>query len=123
MALLRGEPVTVHGDGLQSRDFTYVRNNVAANLLAATAPGVAGRVFNVACGKRYTLLELLDVLSDILGVRVEKVHVQSRPGDVKHSLADVSLAEAQLNYRVSVDFEEGLRQTVAWYRDRLAGEK
>jgi nucleoside-diphosphate-sugar epimerase len=122
-ALLRSEPVTVHGDGLQSRDFTYVRNNVTANLLAATAPGVAGQVFNIACGKRYTLLELLDVLSDILGVSVEKVYTQSRPGDVKHSLADVSLAEAQLGYRVSVDFEEGLRQTVVWYRDRLAGEK
>jgi len=121
-ALLRGQPVTVHGDGRQSRDFTYVYNNVQANLLAAQAPGVSGGVFNIACGKRYTLLELLTVLSDIVGCQVVKTHTQPRPGDVKHSLADISLAETQLGYRVSVTFEEGLRRTVAWYRDRLAGE-
>ncbi len=121
-ALLRGEPVSIFGDGLHSRDFTYVHNNVEANLLAATAPGVAGRVFNVACGKRYTLLELLDILSDIVGAKVDQVHTKPRPGDVRHSLADISLAEAQLGYRVSVNLEEGLRRTVAWHRDRLAGD-
>jgi nucleoside-diphosphate-sugar epimerase len=120
-ALLRGEAVTVHGDGLQSRDFTYVSNNVQANLLAATAPDVAGRAFNVACGKRYTLLELLDVLSDIVGVPAEKVHTPSRPGDVRHSLADISLAQQHLGYDVNVDFGAGLRQTVAWYRHHLMG--
>ena len=118
-ALLQGQPVTVHGDGLQSRDFTYVSNNVEANLLAATAPDVSGGIFNIACGKRYTLLELLDVLSNIIEVKVEKVHTESRPGDVRHSLASISQAEAQLGYQMSVDFEEGLRRTVAWYRHRL----
>ncbi len=122
-ALLRGQPVTVHGDGRQSRDFTYVYNNVQANLLAAQASGVSGGVFNIACGKRYTLLELLTVLSDIVGLQVIKTHTQPRPGDVKHSLADISLAETHLGYRVSVTFEEGLRRTVAWYRHRLAGEE
>jgi nucleoside-diphosphate-sugar epimerase len=118
-ALLQGQPVTVYGDGLQSRDFTYVSNNVEANLLAATAPDVSGAIFNIACGKRYTLLELLDVLSNIIEVKVEKVHTEPRPGDVRHSLASISQAEAQLGYQMSVDFEEGLRRTVAWYRNRL----
>ena len=121
-AMLVGESPVIYGDGLQSRDFTYVSNDVEANLLAATAPVIAGQVFNVACGKRYTLLELLDLLSDIMGVKVERVHTDPRPGDVRHSLADISRAEAQLDYRVGVDFEEGLRRTVAWYRDRLAGD-
>jgi nucleoside-diphosphate-sugar epimerase len=118
-ALLQGQPVTVHGDGLQSRDFTYVSNNVEANLLAATAPDVSGGVFNIACGKRYTLLELLDVLANIIEVKVEKVHTEPRSGDVRHSLASISQAEAQLGYQMSLDFEEGLRRTVAWYRHRL----
>jgi UDP-glucose 4-epimerase len=117
-ALLRGEPPTVHGDGQQSRDFTYVANNVQANLLAATAPGVAGQVFNVACGKRYTLLELLDILRSILNIDVTPVHTASRPGDVRHSLADISKAQQALGYRVDVSFEEGLRHTAAWYREQ-----
>jgi UDP-glucose 4-epimerase len=117
-ALLRGEPPTVHGDGQQSRDFTYVANNVQANLLAATASGVAGQVFNVACGKRYTLLELLDILKDILGTDITPVHSAPRPGDVRHSLADISRAQRALGYRVGVPFEEGLRHTVVWYREQ-----
>jgi len=121
-ALLRGEPPTVHGDGQQSRDFTYVANNVQANLLAATAPGVAGQVFNVACGKRYTLLELLDILRSILNTDVTPVHTASRPGDVRHSLADISKAQQALGYRVEVSFEEGLRRTVAWYQEQMSGE-
>ncbi|MDY7039983.1 MAG: SDR family oxidoreductase [Chloroflexota bacterium] len=117
-ALLRGEPPNVHGDGQQSRDFTYVTNNVQANLLAATAPDVAGQVFNVACGKRYTLLELLDVLRDILNTEVTPVHTDPRPGDVRHSLADIGKAQRALGYRVGVSFEEGLRHTVAWYLEQ-----
>lgn len=117
-ALLRGEPPNVHGDGQQSRDFTYVTNNVQANLLAATAPDVAGQVFNVACGKRYTLLELLDVLGDILNTEVTPVHTDPRPGDVRHSLADIGKAQRALGYRVGVSFEEGLRHTVAWYLEQ-----
>ncbi len=116
-AMLRGEPPTVHGDGLQSRDFTYVANVVHANLLATTAPGVAGRVFNIACGQRYTLLDLIAILNEIMDAHVTPVHTDPRPGDVRHSLADVTAAQEALGYRAEVDFGEGLRRTVAWYRE------
>jgi UDP-glucose 4-epimerase len=120
-AMLRGEPPIVHGDGLQSRDFSYVDNVVQANLLAATAPGAIGRVFNVACGERYTLLDMIAALNDILGTRIEPVHTEPRIGDVRHSLADISAAREALGYRVLVDFYDGLRRTVAWYREQIAG--
>jgi nucleoside-diphosphate-sugar epimerase len=117
-AILRGELPTVHGDGGQSRDFSYVSNVVQANLLAATASGDAvGRVFNVACGVRYTLLDLIATLNDILGTGVEPIHTAPRPGDVRHSLADVAAAQEALGYEPEVDFYEGLRRTVAWYRE------
>ncbi len=115
-AMLAEEPPVVYGDGLQSRDFTYVSNNVKANLLAATAPGVAGGVFNIACGKRYTLLDLIALLNDILGTFIEPVFASPCPGDVKHSVADISLAQEQMGYTVDVDFEAGLEKAVAWYR-------
>jgi UDP-glucose 4-epimerase len=114
--LLRGQAPTVHGDGLQSRDFIYVANVVHANLLAATAPNVAGRVFNVACGERYTLLDLIGILNDILGTHIAPIHDDPRPGDVRHSQADVTGARQALGYRTMVDFAEGLRRTVEWYR-------
>jgi UDP-glucose 4-epimerase len=115
-AMLQGEPPTVHGDGLQSRDFTYIANVVHANLLATTAPGVAGRVFNIACGQRYTLLDLIAILNEIMDAHVTPVHTDPRPGDVRHSLADVTAAQEALRYRADMDFCEGLRRTVAWYR-------
>jgi len=121
-AMLRGESPTVHGDGLQSRDFSYIANVVQANLLAVIAPDVGGRVFNIACGKRYTLLDMIAALNDILGTQIEPVHVAPRTGDVRHSLADISAAQESLGYRALVDFYDGLRQTVAWYRDQVAGE-
>ena len=119
-AMLRGAAPTVYGDGGQSRDFTYVSNVVHANLLAATAPGVAGRVFNVACGQRCTLLDLIAALNETLGTHVMPVHAAPRPGDVRHSLADVTAAQETLGYRTEVDLREGLRRTVAWYRQSLA---
>jgi len=114
-AMLAGKSPVVYGDGLQSRDFTYVSNNVEANLLATTAPGIAGQVFNVACGKRFTLLELIAMLNDILGTHIEPVFAAPRPGDVKHSLADIRHARERMGYTVDVDFETGLERTVAWY--------
>jgi UDP-glucose 4-epimerase len=114
--LLREQAPTIHGDGLQSRDFVYVANVVQANLLAATVPGVAGRVFNVAGGERYTLLDLIRVLNDTLGTDIVPVHDAPRPGDVRHSQADIGAAQRALGYRPTIDFAEGLRLTVEWYK-------
>lgn len=108
---MRGEPLVIHGDGMQSRDFTYVDNVVSANLLAATAKGVSGRVFNIACGGSYTLLDIADALSRALGKPLERQHTESRAGDVRASLADIGPAEKDLGYRVLVDFDEGLART------------
>lgn len=117
-AMLRGEAPTIYGDGEQSRDFTYVANVVQANLLAASAPSNAvGRVFNIACGERYTLLDLIAALNGILGADIEPIHAAPRPGDVRHSLADVSAAQKVLGYEPEAGFREGLRRTVEWYRD------
>lgn len=119
-ALLNGARPVVYGDGLQSRDFTYVDNVVEANLLAAEAAGAAGQAFNVACGGRYTLLDLLARLKEILGSDIEPIHEAPRAGDVRDSQASVEAAERALSYHVSVDFEEGLRRTVGWYRDQVS---
>jgi UDP-glucose 4-epimerase len=113
--LVRGEPPTVHGDGEQSRDFTYVDNVVDANLLAAESAMAAGEVINVACGERITLNRLLDRLRAILGVDVHAVHGAPRPGDVRHSLADIGKAEKLLGYKPRVDLDEGLRRTIAFF--------
>ena len=117
-ALLRGEPPTVHGDGEQTRDFTFIGNVVAGNLLAAEAPAeqAAGRVFNLAAGQRTSLNELVSYLQEILDCQVQPVHTDPRPGDIKHSWADVDRARAHLGYEPQVGFLEGLRRTVAWYR-------
>jgi UDP-glucose 4-epimerase len=117
-ALLAGTAPTVYGDGLQSRDFTYVDNVVEANLLAAEAEGVAARAFNVACGGRYTLLDLLARLKEIIGCDIDPIHEDARAGDVRESQASIEAAEKDLGYRVSRGFEEGLRNTVEWYRSQ-----
>ena len=98
------------GDGLQTRDFTYVRNVVHGNLLAADAEGVAGRVLNVANGRSTSLLELLNHLGRLLGVEVNPVFEPARPGDVKDSLADITLARRLLQYEPPVPFDEGLAE-------------
>lgn len=115
-AALAGEPAEVHGDGLQSRDFSYVDNVVSANLLAGRAPGVSGEAFNIACGARYSLLDVLDAIEKGLGRKVERRHEESRAGDVKHTLADISKARSMLGYEPLVDFEDGMRRTVDWFR-------
>jgi nucleoside-diphosphate-sugar epimerase len=115
-SLLSGRRPVVFGDGLQSRDFTFVENVVEANLLASRAPGAAGQVFNIACGSRYTLLELLAKLNEIIGGKTEPVHEPPRAGDIRDSQASIEAAEAGLGYRVTVGFDEGLRQTTDWYR-------
>lgn len=112
-ALVSGERPTIYGDGGQSRDFIYIDNVVEANLRAATAEGVGGRVFNVAAGKSTTLNEMLSQLAGIAGVTPDPVHEPERAGDIRHSLADISAAKTGLGYDVIVPFEEGLRRTVA----------
>jgi len=113
---LRGQPLEVHGDGSQSRDFTYIDNVVEANLLAAQAPEAAGEVFNVGCGDRVSLLEIIARLEAILGRKLERRHTPSRAGDVPHTLADVSKAKRLLGYSPLVDFDEGFRRTVEYFR-------
>jgi nucleoside-diphosphate-sugar epimerase len=119
-AALRGDPINVHGDGLQSRDFTYVANVVAANMLAIEAAGVGGLTCNVGCGGRFTLLDLIAAIEAATGRRLEVHHVDPRPGDVPHSQAAIDLARDRLGYEVVVPFEEGVRRAVAWYADNLA---
>ena len=116
-ALLNGERPTIFGDGETSRDFTFVANNVRANLLACLAPSeAAGQTMNLACGDRITLLQLLAGMQELLGTCLEPVFAPEREGDVKHSQADITRARALLGYEPVTGFSEGLAQTVAWYR-------
>jgi UDP-glucose 4-epimerase len=120
-AMLSGRQPVIYGDGRQSRDFTFVANVVHANLLAADAPNVSGRVFNAANGRSTTLLALLDALNRLLGTDVKPIHDPPRPGDILESLADISLARKLLGYEPQVDFEEGLRRSIDYYR-QIAGK-
>jgi len=113
---LSRRPLEIHGDGTQSRDFTYIDNVVEANILAATAPGAPGEVFNVGCGSRVSLLEIVAKLEAIVGRRLERRHTPSRAGDVPHTLADVSKAKRLLSYAPLVDFDEGFRRTVEYFK-------
>ena len=117
-ALLAGKAPTIVGDGGQTRDFTYVANVVDGVLRAATAPGASGEVINVATGRQISISELAKTLGEIIGVTAAPVHIDSRPGDVRDSLADVSKAKTILGYEPTVGLEEGLRKTVDWYRNQ-----
>jgi UDP-glucose 4-epimerase len=117
--MLKGEQPTIFGDGTQSRDFTYIDNAVSANLLASKAPAeeVAGKVFNVATGRRVDLNETFQALKKITGYHGDVKYGPERAGDVKHSLADLTRSQKHLGYRPTVAFEEGLQRTVDWYRE------
>ena len=119
-AMLRDEQPTIYGDGEQSRDFTCIEDVVSANLLACSAPEekVAGRVFNIACGRQITLNQTFQALKKIIGYAGEAAYGPERTGDIKHSLADISLAQELLGYQPRVSFEEGLKRTVDWYRQQ-----
>ena len=112
--LLAGDPPTIFGDGEQSRDFTYVQDVVDANLLAVEAEGVSGEVFNIACGERLTINRLVEILSDLVGAKRRPTYASPRPGDVKHSVADVAKAKALLGYTPAVTVQEGLKRTLDW---------
>lgn len=116
--MLSGERPTIFGDGEQSRDFTYIDNCVNANLVACKAPAeqTAGKVFNIATGRQITLNRAFAVLRSITSFSGWPIHGPKRGGDIKHSLADISLANEHLGYAPEVDFEDGVRRTVEWYR-------
>ena len=116
-SLLSGERPVIYGDGEQSRDFTYIDNVVGANLKAAEASGASGKVINVANGQRITLNELLAELKDLTGKHdVEAEYLEPRVGDVRHSLADISMARELLAYESKVDLREGLQRTIDWWK-------
>jgi UDP-glucose 4-epimerase len=116
--MLAGEQPTIYGDGEQSRDFTYIDNVVAANLLAGSAPPgkVSGRMMNLAMGSAVTLNQTFELLCGLTGFEGRPAYAEARSGDIRHSLADIGLARELLGYEPSVDFAEGLRRTVEWYR-------
>jgi UDP-glucose 4-epimerase len=115
-ALLEGRSPNIHGDGEQSRDFTFISNVVNANLLACEAKMTGARVYNIACGGRYTLNQLYAALRARIGSDVEPVYGPPRPGDVKHSMAGIERIQKELGFKVDVPFEEGIDRTVQWYQ-------
>jgi nucleoside-diphosphate-sugar epimerase len=117
-AMLAGERPVIYGDGEQSRDFTYVSNVVQGNLLACHAPKAAGQMYNLACGRSINLNEVVSLLNQILGTNLKPVYEAPRVGDIRHSLAEISRAAHDLNYSPAIQFEEGLRMTVEWYRQQ-----
>lgn len=119
-AFLEGREPTIYGDGQQSRDFTFVANAVQANLLACTARNVAGLVFNIGTGKRYTLNQTLQMLGHIAGRPGNAKYAPAREGDILHSEADITQAREKLGYTPRVGFEEGLRRTWQWFRENHA---
>jgi UDP-glucose 4-epimerase len=122
-AMLAGHSPVVHGDGLQSRDFTYVADVVQSNMLAAEAPRVSGKVYNIACGHQTTLLRLIEIINGILGTSIKPVHANARPGDVRHSLADITNAQADLGYCPCTSLEEGLRRCIEEFPGRRKDAK
>jgi UDP-glucose 4-epimerase len=117
-ALTTGQSPLLHGDGRQSRDFTYVADVVQANLKAADAPAVSGHVYNIAGGRRTSLLELIAYLNDLLGTAIRPIHGPARAGDVRHSEADISRAVGELGYRPTTDIRAGLERTLEWWQRR-----
>jgi len=122
IAIMADKQPTIFGDGLQSRDFTFVSNVVAANLAAADAENAAGRVFNAACGQQFTLLALIDSINRILGKEIKPLFSDPRTGDVRESLADITAAQKVLGYSPSVEFEEGLKRSIEYYKSLTARE-
>jgi len=117
LMLVEKNPV-IFGDGFTSRDFSYVEDNVLANLLAMAAPEEAcGKAYNIACGVRTSLNELVEQINMILGTAIKPVYDKEKPGDIKHSLADISLAKKYLGYEPKVNFREGLEKTIEWYNN------
>jgi nucleoside-diphosphate-sugar epimerase len=112
--MIRGERPTIFGDGEQSRDFTYVANVVQANILAVEAQGVSGEIFNIACGRKTTINSLAEKINKLLKKKITPLYTDPRPGDIRHSFADITKAKKMLKYEPKVSFEEGLKETIRW---------
>ncbi len=118
-SILKGQSPTIYGDGEQSRDFTYIDNVVEANLLAARVKHTAGEVINIACGEAVTVNEIIRMINDLTGNNVKPNYEPSRAGDVKHSLADISLAKKLIGFKPVISFHDGLAFAINWYRNNL----
>ena len=118
-SILQDKSPTIYGDGEQSRDFTFIDNVVEANLLAAGAKHTAGEVINIACGQAVTFNEIIDMINNFVGKKVNPVYALSRRGDVKHSLADIALAKKTIGYKPVVTFRDGLQKAIKWYSQNL----
>lgn len=118
-AILKDSAPTVYGDGEQSRDFTYVDNVVDANLLAARVGKLKGEVVNIACGQRVTVNETIQIINELLSKNIKPRYTAPRPGDVRHSLADIRLAKKIIGYKPTVPFRKGLERSIGWYRENL----
>jgi UDP-glucose 4-epimerase len=118
-AILKDEPPTIYGDGEQSRDFTYIDNVVDANLLAARANQTKGEVINIACGMAVTVNEIIDMINELLGKNIKPIYADPRPGDVKHSLADITMAKELIGFEPVTNFKDGLQKAIEWYKDNL----
>ena len=118
-AILKDEPPTIYGDGEQSRVFTYIYNVVDANLLAARASQTKGEVINIACGQAVTVNEIIDMINELLDKNVKPIYTAPRPGDVKHSLADITAAKNLIGFEPAVQFKDGLEKAIDWYKANL----
>jgi UDP-glucose 4-epimerase len=116
-AALKNEPLEIHGDGKQSRDFTYIDNVVQANLLAALTPGVSGEVFNIACNESNSVLDIAHGIEKIMGVKLTLKHEPARAGDVRRTCADISRAQKRLKFKPKVSFKDGLEKTFGWFKE------
>ena len=117
--ILKDKSPTIYGDGEQSRDFTYIDNVVDANLLAARVRRTAGEVINIACGQAVTINQIIGMINKLVGKNVKPIYAPSRAGDVKHSLADITLARKTIGFNPTVSFQQGLEKAIGWYRDNL----
>lgn len=113
--MLDGDQPVIYGDGGQSRDFVFIDNAVQANILAAES-NISGEIFNVGCGGRVTVNELVDTLNEMLDTGIDPIYDDPRPGDVRHSYADISKAKRLLGYDPKIEFAEGLRETIQYHR-------
>ena len=117
ISMLNSQSPPIHGDGSQSRDFTYIDNVVEANILAASRPEISGETFNIACGKDYTVLDLVKELNRIMDKNLKPEFTPPRPGDVRRTLADISKAQRLMKLKVKVNFEQGLKKSVEWFKE------